>query len=197
MDTLSPLILALFGTIVFSAFTKIFTAISILFLGLGLRNVGFGAIAACLALVLAAVVSLKSPEHKSGLGKLLRGQVVQNADIEVEVRPFLERNTQAEIRARLSRFAPETVEAAAAEKKSEPFELLTAAFLISQLRDALNIGLMFLIPFLVVDLIVANLLLLLGAAQMPLSLVALPVKLFLFLLVDGWTLISERLLGSF
>ena len=70
------------------------------------------------------------------------------------------------------------------------------AFLISELKKALSIGLMLLIPFIAIDLVVAHLLTLVGVAHLSAGVVSLPLKLLLFAAVDGWSLLVTKLLGD-
>lgn len=74
---------------------------------------------------------------------------------------------------------------------------LFPAFVISELRTAFTMGFVIYIPFLVIDLIVSSILLSMGMMMLPPSLVSLPFKILLFVLVDGWYLIVKSLLLSF
>lgn len=74
--------------------------------------------------------------------------------------------------------------------------VLIPAFVLSELRTAFTIGFMIFIPFLVIDLIVASVLMALGMVMLPPVFISLPVKLLLFVLVDGWGLIVESLVAS-
>jgi type III secretion protein R len=77
------------------------------------------------------------------------------------------------------------------------FLVLAPAFVVSELRRAFEIGFMLFLPFLVVDLVVANLLVGLGMTSLSPALVALPFKLLLFVLVDGWHLVARGLVQSY
>ena len=77
------------------------------------------------------------------------------------------------------------------------FRQLIAAFLLSELRTAFQIGFLIFIPFLVIDLIIANILLALGMIMLSPTIVSLPFKLLIFVAVDGWTLIIKGLVQSF
>lgn len=74
---------------------------------------------------------------------------------------------------------------------------LVPAFMLSELRAAFQIGFVILLPFLLIDLIVSSVLMALGMMLMPPTTVALPLKILLFILVDGWSLLLKALLGSF
>ena len=77
------------------------------------------------------------------------------------------------------------------------FRQLVASFLLSELRTSFQIGFLIFIPFLVIDLIVANILLALGMIMLSPTIVSLPFKLLIFVAVDGWTLIIKGLVESF
>lgn len=74
---------------------------------------------------------------------------------------------------------------------------LIPAFMLSELRAAFQIGFVIFLPFLLIDLIVSSVLMALGMMMMPPITVALPLKLLMFILVDGWSLILKALVGSF
>jgi len=74
---------------------------------------------------------------------------------------------------------------------------LTPAFMLNELRVAFTIGFVVLLPFLLIDLVVASILLALGMMMVPPSTISLPVKVLMFVLIDGWSLVMEGLLGSF
>lgn len=74
---------------------------------------------------------------------------------------------------------------------------LTPAFLLNELRVAFTIGFVILLPFLVIDLVVSSILLGLGMMMVPPASISLPIKLLMFVLIDGWRLVIEGVLGSF
>ncbi len=74
---------------------------------------------------------------------------------------------------------------------------LIPAFMLSELRAAFQIGFVVFLPFLLIDLIVSSVLMALGMMMMPPTTVALPVKILMFILVDGWSLLLRGLVGSF
>lgn len=79
---------------------------------------------------------------------------------------------------------------------ARPFLLLVAAFVLGELQQAFSLGVMLLIPFVVVDLLVVNALAALGVSTVPAAVLSFPLKLMLFVAVDGWNLIGEKLLGG-
>ncbi len=78
-----------------------------------------------------------------------------------------------------------------------PLTTLVPAFMISELRRAFEIGFMLLLPFLVIDLAVAAVLMAMGMMMLPPATISLPMKIVFFVLVDGWALIAGSLVKSF
>ena len=78
-----------------------------------------------------------------------------------------------------------------------PTYVVIPAFMISELKTAFQIGFLLFIPFIIIDLVVANILLSLGMFMLSPVMVSLPFKILLFVLVDGWNLITRGLLMSF
>ena len=74
---------------------------------------------------------------------------------------------------------------------------LTPAFMLSELRSAFQIGFMIFLPFIMIDLVVSSVLMSLGMLMVPPVMISLPLKLLMFILIDGWNLIARALLGSF
>lgn len=74
---------------------------------------------------------------------------------------------------------------------------LTTAFMLNELRVAFKIGFVILLPFLLIDLVVSSILLALGMLMVPPATLSLPIKVLMFVLIDGWTLVLEGVVGSF
>ena len=85
----------------------------------------------------------------------------------------------------------------AIKAENAPMRVLIPAFATSELKSAFQIGFMIFIPFLVIDIVVASVLMSLGMMMLSPVLVALPFKLILFVLADGWTLLVGSLAASF
>ena len=78
-----------------------------------------------------------------------------------------------------------------------PTHVLVPAFVISELRTAFQIGFLIYLPFLIIDMVVASTLMSMGMMMLPPVLISLPFKVLLFVLVDGWHLVVQSLVGSF
>jgi flagellar biosynthetic protein FliP len=84
-----------------------------------------------------------------------------------------------------------------ADASAVPFGTLVPAFLLSELRSAFIMGFVVFVPFLVIDLVVSASLMSMGMMMLPPVMIALPFKLLLFVLVDGWGLVVTALVGSY
>jgi flagellar biosynthetic protein FliP len=84
-----------------------------------------------------------------------------------------------------------------ASAEETPLHIVAPAFMISELRTAFEIGFRFFIPFLVIDLVVASILMSMGMMMLPPVVISLPFKLVFFVLVDGWHLVVGALVRSF
>ena len=78
-----------------------------------------------------------------------------------------------------------------------PIQIVTPAFMISELKRAFEIGFLLFVPFLVIDLVVASVLMSMGMMMLPPVVISLPFKLIFFVLVDGWRLVAGSLVESF
>ena len=92
---------------------------------------------------------------------------------------------------KLAKIAPPTV------KEDIPLRVLMPAFVTSELKTAFQIGFMVFIPFLIIDMVVASVLMSMGMMMLSPVLISLPFKLMLFVLVDGWNLLLGSLVASF
>jgi flagellar biosynthetic protein FliP len=113
---------------------------------------------------------------------------------EVPMREFMLKQTRQGDVALFARLAKLDSGVASADV---PFKVLVPAFVTSELKSAFQIGFLIFIPFLVIDLIVASVLMSLGMMMLSPVLVALPFKLMLFVLADGWNLLLGSLAASF
>ncbi len=81
--------------------------------------------------------------------------------------------------------------------EATPVYVVAPAFMISELRRAFEIGFLLFIPFLIIDLVVASILMSMGMMMLPPVVISLPFKLIFFVLVDGWRLVTGSLVQSF
>ena len=198
----------------FSSFVKIATSLSILRFGLGLSGMGFGLVTAVLAFVLSLVVLEPHLEEMGGVqGIFSSHHSINVTDWEQRFRPFLDKNTDMRIRERLERVvskdpaqspgegsptAPSNAPAPKAVVAQDASStVVLASFLVSQLHEAFRLGLLFIVPFVVLDLLIANILMALGMREFSYQVVSFPLKLLLFFSIDGWALVTTKLLGGY
>ncbi len=86
---------------------------------------------------------------------------------------------------------------AAATPEGAPWRALLPAFLVGELKRAFEIGFLLFVPFIVIDMVVASVLMSMGMMMLPPAMISLPFKILLFVLVDGWHLVAEGLVNSF
>lgn len=123
--------------------------------------------------------------------RITSAQAVEEAS--KPIRAFMLRQTRpkdVELFVELSKI-PATV------PESMPLRVVIPAFIISELRTAFQMGFLIFVPFILIDIVVATILMSMGMMMMPPATIALPLKVLLFVLVDGWSLIVRSLLMSF
>ncbi|NNE65124.1 MAG: flagellar type III secretion system pore protein FliP [Pyrinomonadaceae bacterium] len=137
-----------------------------------------------------------SKVYQDALKPMIDGEITQSAALEKGIEPLREymiRHTREKDLALFIRLsngpAPETA-------ADVPTTALVPAYMISELKTAFQIGFVLFLPFLVIDLAVSSVLLSMGMMQLPPVIVSLPLKILLFVMVDGWYLIISSLVKS-
>src|SRR5579875_574531 len=110
------------------------------------------------------------------------------------LRAFMEKNVREKD---LKLFVDMAHEAAPAKPEDLSLRVLIPAFMISELKRAFEIGFLLFLPFLIIDLVVASVLMSMGMMMLPPVVVSLPFKLIFFVLVDGWSLVAGSLIQSY
>ena len=207
METLPAYITSFFAILLLTAFVKILTTLSILRYGIGLHGASFGLVIIGLSFALSLLVMNPQFKRVGGLQAVLSGkEFTEPKKLEKYFEPFLSKHAHPDVTEKMEALAkklePETSKASAPfdaklTKQYSTFSVLIASFLVSELKEAFHLGFIVLIPFLVLDLLVTNVLLALGVAQISQAVVAFPLKILLFFAVDGWGLISEKLISSY
>ncbi len=181
-----------------TAFTKIVVVLSLTRSALGTQSVPPNQVLVGLALFLSLFVMGPTLDEmqREGLTPYLDGRKSGEQayrDASDPLREFMLKHTRPEEIALMTKAAgvPPPKDAASVELRT-----LVPAFVLSELRAAFIIGFVIFVPFLVVDIVVSAILMSLGMVMLPPSLISLPFKLLLFVLVDGWSLIVTTLLGS-
>lgn len=114
------------------------------------------------------------------------------------LRGFLKRNSSINHQALFYRMAYRILpDDHRADLKPDDFMVIVPAYITSQLKDAFEIGVLIYIPFFVIDLVTSNILLAMGMMMLSPPTISLPLKLFLLVMLDGWTLLIEGLVNTF
>ena len=182
-----------------TAFTKIFVVLALSRNALGLNGVPPNQVLAGLALFLSLFVMapVVGEINDDGVQPYLHGELSFSQAVDAgsgPLREFMLGQTRESDIALMTRAAdrpnPESPEAV-------DLTTLVPAFMLSELRSAFIIGFVIFVPFLVIDLVVSASLMSMGMMMLPPTMVALPFKLLLFILVDGWGLVITALVGSY
>ncbi|HOP75147.1 MAG TPA: flagellar type III secretion system pore protein FliP [Bacillota bacterium] len=135
--------------------------------------------------------------NDTALQPFLKGEIAQEAAFNqamAPIRDFMFKQTRTKD---LQLFIKASKIKRPANKDEIPTQVVIPAFIISELKTAFQIGFMIFIPFLIIDMIVASTLMSMGMMMLPPSLISLPFKILLFVMVDGWHLVVRSLITSF
>ncbi len=181
-----------------TGFTRIFIVLSLTRSALGTQTVPPNQVIAGLSLIIALLimspvlsqidhVAVQPYEH----GKLTATQAIDTG--EAPLKHWMLEQTKSED---LELFASAAHEHTT-QPESLPLTTVVPAFVLSELESAFLIGFMIFIPFMIIDLVVSAIMMSMGMYMLPPTLISLPFKILLFVLVDGWTLVAHSLIQSF
>ncbi|MER0238905.1 flagellar type III secretion system pore protein FliP [Fulvimarina sp. MAC8] len=218
--TISGRIIQLFGIVtvlsiapgllvMVTAFTRIVIALSIMRTGLGLQTTPANLIIISLALFMTFFVMSPTFDRawNDGLQPLLENEIDEEEAFYRIADPFKEfMLTQVrpsdlqlfgDIAAVTGRDRLQPEEQGASDEREVELRVLIPAFMISELRRGFEIGFLIVLPFLVIDMIVATLTMSMGMMMLPPTIISLPFKILFFVLIDGWNLLVGSLVRSF
>ena len=173
-----------------TAFTRIIIVLSILRQALGTQQTPPNQVLVSIALFLTIFIMYPTLEeiYYQALAPFLDGQMEALSAIETAaatLKEFLVVNTRE---AELAMFAELSGDDPYQSNADVPFNVLMPAFITSELKTAFQIGFLLFLPFLVIDMVIASILMSLGMMMLSPMLISLPFKLLLFVLVDGWAM---------
>lgn len=192
--TLAPALLVLV-----TSFTRIVVVLSLLRQAIGAQQVPPNQVILGLSLFLTFFVMAPvfDKVYSDSLKPYMANEIQQNVAFDralVPLREFMFKQTREKD---LALFVHMSKMARPKNPSEVPTHVLIPAFVISELKTAFEIGFMLFVPFLVLDMIVASVLMSMGMMMLPPVLISLPFKLLLFVLVDGWYLVVGSLVQSF
>lgn len=192
--TLLPMLVLLM-----TSFTRVLIVLQLLRQALGAQNVPPPQVVTAMALLITSFVMAPtlSEANRAALTPWLDGKIEQAQMLSAGVQPFREfmlretRPSDVQLYLSLADHPP------VAEARDIPLPVLMTAFVTSEIRVAFQMGFALFLPFLVIDIVVASVLMSMGMMMLPPTMVSLPFKLLLFVLVDGWNLVVQGLIRSF
>jgi flagellar biosynthesis protein FliP len=185
--------------IMVTSFTRFIVALSFLRSGLGLQSAPANLVLISLSLFMTFFVMAPTFDRawRDGLEPLMDNKISQQQALDAVVEPFREfmlgqvREKDIALFESLSKGRFDV-----ADRSKADLRLLIPAFMISELRRGFEIGFLIVLPFLVIDMIVATLTMSMGMMMLPPSVISLPVKILFFVLIDGWNLLIGSLVRS-
>jgi flagellar biosynthetic protein FliP len=182
-----------------TAFARIVIVLALLRSAIGAQGIPPNPVLVGLALFLTFFVMqpVLDAAWVQGIQPMAEGRLGEIAGLEAAAEPF-RRFMAANVREEdLAQFLDLANLPPAPSPEAAPWRALVPAFMVSELKRAFEIGFLLFLPFLVIDMVVASVLMSLGMMMLPPSVVALPFKLIFFVLVDGWRLVSAALVQGF
>jgi flagellar biosynthetic protein FliP len=186
--------------IMVTSFTRFAIALSFLRAGLGLQSTPANLVLISLALFMTMYVMTPTFNQawEAGLRPLMENKISEGEAFDRISRPFRQFMV-AHVREKDVRlFEDLTKQPSAATSQSDVgLQTLIPAFMISELRRGFEIGFLIVVPFLVIDMIVAIMTMSMGMMMLPPTTISLPVKILFFILIDGWNLLVGNLIRSY
>jgi len=185
--------------IMVTSFTRIVVVLSLLRTALGVQQTPPNAVMVSLALFLSAFIMQPTLEKawNDGVSPLIEERITEMEAFDKTVAPFHAFMLKHVREKDLMLFFDLAKTKPPSDPAATPLRILTPAFMISELRRAFEIGFLLFVPFIVIDLVVASVLMAMGMMMLPPVVVSLPFKLIFFVLVDGWYLVAGSLVQSY
>lgn len=182
-----------------TSFTRIVVVLSLLRTALGTATAPPNAVVVSLALFLTVFVMGPAFQqaYDVGLRPLSTGEINAEQAFERSSQPFRAFMLKNVREKDLSLFVDLSQQPRPDKPEDISMRILTPAFMISELKRAFEIGFLLFLPFLIIDLVVASVLMSMGMMMLPPVVVSLPFKLIFFVLVDGWNLVAGSLVQSY
>ncbi len=187
------------GLMMMTSFTRIIIVLAILRQALGTAQTPTTQTLVGLALFLTIFIMMPVFEasYEAGVKPYMEEKIEAEEALEKSVEPFRKFMLAQTRDSDLNLFASLSDNEAIESYDDVPLSMLLPAFVTSELKTAFQIGFMIFIPFLIIDLVVASVLMAMGMMMLSPLIISLPFKLMLFVLVDGWALIMGTLASSF
>jgi flagellar biosynthetic protein FliP len=182
-----------------TAFTRIVVVLSILRRALGTNTAPPNTVIMSLAIFMTAFIMAPTFQASwdNGVQPLINGKIKEMEAFDRSMQPFhdfmMKHVREKDLNLFMNMAKTPTVE----KPEDTPLQALIPAFMISELRRSFEIGFLIYIPFIIIDMVIASVLMSMGMMMLPPTMLALPFKLIFFVLVDGWYLLVGSLVQSF
>ncbi|WP_414693152.1 flagellar type III secretion system pore protein FliP [Parvibaculum sp.] len=185
--------------IMVTSFVRIVVVLSLLRTAMGLQQSPPNSVLISLALFLTAFVMTPTftTAYHNGIEPLMNKQIEIGEAFTKSAEPFKGFMLTQVRKQDLKLFVDLSKTAEPEEAKDLPLQVIVPAFMLSELRRSFEIGFLIFLPFIVIDMVVASVLMSMGMMMLPPVTISLPFKLIFFVLVDGWALIAGSLVQSF
>ena len=185
--------------IMVTSFVRIVVVLSLLRTAMGLQQSPPNAVIVSLALFLTAFVMTPTftRAYHDGIEPMMNKQIELGEAFTKTSEPFKDFMLTQVRKQDLKLFVDLSKTPEPEEAEDLPLQVVVPAFMLSELRRAFEIGFLIFLPFIVIDLVVASVLMSMGMMMLPPVMISLPFKLIFFVLVDGWALIAGSLVQSF
>jgi flagellar biosynthetic protein FliP len=185
--------------IMMTSFTRIIVVLSFLRTAIGIQQTPPNTVMISLALFLTFFIMAPTLEaaYKGALVPLMNEEIDEVQAFQKGIEPFKMFMLKHVREKDLNLFISLTETPEQADPMMLPIQIVIPAFMISELRRAFEIGFMLFLPFLIIDLVTASILMSMGMMMLPPVTISLPFKIIFFVLVDGWYLITGSLIQSF
>ena len=182
-----------------TSFTRIMIVLAILRQALGTAQTPSNQVLLGLSLFLTlfTMAPVLDQVNEQALQPYLKEQIAESVALERALGPFRQFMLKQTRETDLGLFVRIAGNAEITAPEETPFTLLAPAFITSELKTAFQMGFLLFLPFLIIDLVVATILMSMGMMMLSPLVISLPFKLMLFVLVDGWALVIETLAASF
>ena len=182
-----------------TSFTRIVVVLSILRRALGTNTSPPNIVLMSLAMFMTAFIMAPTftDAWNSGISPLIDGQIDEETAFEESIGPFHDFMLRHVRPKDLSLFLDMSQSEPVASPEETPLQALVPAFMISELRRGFEIGFLIYVPFIIIDMVIASVLMSMGMMMLPPMMIALPFKLVFFVLVDGWYILVGSLVQSF
>jgi flagellar biosynthetic protein FliP len=184
--------------IMMTSFTRIIIVLSFLRTAIGIQQTPPNTVVISLALFLTFFIMAPTIQtaYEQGIKPLIEEKISEVEAFEKSTAPFkafmLEHVREADLQLFL-----DISETKVETPEEIPLQVLIPSFMISELRRAFEIGFMLFLPFLIIDMVTASILMSMGMMMLPPVMISLPFKIIFFVIVDGWYLITGSLVRSF